>query len=406
MIIALVLGVLAGVLLPTSLISSEIVAFIGKIFTSTILYLTPFFIIIKTYLGFLELKKHNNMLITTGIFLGFLIISSLISGFISICLMNMSIFQISAQTVVTQISDMPIEAQSLQGLLGLVLTDNMFNVFINSGNFILPFIFIGLLFGLGSYYADKKGLYFVETIESLDAVLSQIVRQVMEFFPIGAIFIIAYSIKTDLNNMMNTTLIYKTLASVIVIGLIIVLFYTLYLYILLKKDFYKFYLGFLGAGLMGFITGTPMSTVIPLNKHINKNLGVDPEIADSLTPLGVVFNKSGTIIVSAVSIMMILSIYSNSKPSFSFQMLILVFLMLSSLLLDGTGISGFLVLISMVLGIDSLKLEQNSYLLLIPSIPILSRIGILIDTLSTAIFVLTTAKIRNKIKTPRYIDTI
>ncbi len=405
-LVALIIGVLLGLFLKPNFFSIELLKFISDLVVNLLLFLTPLFIIVKSYMGYIKLKKDGIYLKTISIFLGLSAVTSLVTIIITVCLMNFKVFHIPGHTVITQISDIPLYNNNLFSLIKRIVNPNLFRLVVENGDYILPYIFIGLIFGAGSFFAGKKGVYFIETVESFDAILSKIVRQIIEIFPLGAVFLITYTIKTDFIDVKNLVLILKTLSTTIVISIVIISLYSLYLFLILKKNVGKFFIGFLGASLTAFITGMPLAVVIPLNKHIKDNLGVDQDISDALTPISLIINRSGTMIVSSVVILTILSIYSLSFPPFSLQVLIILFLFFTSFLLDGSGVNGFIVLVSMVMSIKMLHLEPKSYLILISSIPILSRIGLLIDSLSSAVLIYTTAKFQGKVNDVKYIDFI
>ena len=119
-----------------------------------------------------------------------------------------------------------------------------------------------------------------------------------------------------------------------------------------------------------------------------------------------VFNKSGTTAISAVSLISIILYFTPSILNFKLQFLIFFLLFIFSFSLDGVNEGGFLVVVAAIMGINTLHLEDNTYLLFLPFIPILSRVGIFLDVISTAIFVSLTSKFVENIEIKEYIDFI
>nr|HPO49751.1 cation:dicarboxylase symporter family transporter [Spirochaetota bacterium] len=186
----------------------------------------------------------------------------------------------------------------------------------------------------------------------------------------------------------------------------LLIFYTILLYIILKDKMPKFYLGLLGASLISFVSGNTAAAIIPLNEHLKRNIGLKRELSNSLTPLGMIFNKSGTIVVSAVSLISIILFFTPTILSLKFQIVMFFLLFIFSFMTDGINDAAFLAIISVIMSIQNLHLEDNSYLLFLPFVPILSRIGILFDTISTGIFVTLTAKFTESSEMKEYIDFI
>ena len=119
-----------------------------------------------------------------------------------------------------------------------------------------------------------------------------------------------------------------------------------------------------------------------------------------------VINKSGTVVISSVVLMSLILIYSPDILTFNLQLLFILLLFIFSLFLDGSNEIGFLVLTTTILNINFLHLEQDSYLLFLTSIPILNRIGLILDTFSTSIYVTIASKITDRLETKTYIDFI
>ena len=200
-----------------------------------------------------------------------------------------------------------------------ILNKNIFTSFEGPTKYLLPVLFISLIVALAAFYSNKKGYFFVDFIESLDAILDKIIRQILEFFPIAAIFAFSLFMKDDIFKYENFIFVLKPLLGILIILIILFFTYTSFLVFYLKENIFKFYFGFLGAGLIAIVTGNSASTLIPLNEHVKKNIGIKKEVSDLLIVLGQIFNKSGTVIVSGVVLYSILFIYSPDILTLNFQ---------------------------------------------------------------------------------------
>ena len=194
--------------------------------------------------------------------------------------------------------------------------------------------------------------------------------------------------------------------AILICSILVLIFSILFLKIIIRKDVGHNLLGILGASLVAFVTGNTISTIIPLNEHLCRNNGIKPSVAKILTPIGAVFNRTGTVIVSSIVIMTILCSYHLNSISFSLQMLIFLAVFFFSLKLAGANDMGFLVLTAMVLQFNPLKLEENSYLLFLLFLPLLNRLAVFFDVVTTGIFIIISSKISDKITKKEYIDFI
>ncbi|MCK4798697.1 MAG: dicarboxylate/amino acid:cation symporter [Spirochaetes bacterium] len=406
MLIAIIFGILVSIFIPEfkSFSFNNFFQFLSNVAINSLLYLTLLYVLVKAFLGFLNLKKKN---LNKKIFLVFIpgiFISILFSIIVSIGFMNLNVFWPGNKFIQEGVKID--HSNSFASLILKTINENIFSSFEGSANFILPIIFIAFIFAIAAYYSNKKGIYFIESIESFDAILDKIVRQVLEFFSIGAIFIFASFVKKETFSPDNLNFIFSPLIAVILIALVVIIFYTVILYIFIKEKTRSFYLGFLGAGLIAFVTGNTVASIIPLVEHLKKNVGIKKELADTLGPIGMIINKSGTVIISTVVILSIIWIYTPNELGIMLQIAFFFLIFIFSFSLDGSSEKGFLVIVAIILSFPSLHLEQDSYLAFLISVPILSRIGTFIDTLSTAVFITITSKFANKLEDKKYINFI
>jgi len=405
MLVAIFIGVILGVLIPQKvLFVDNIIKFLTDLSINLLLYLTLLYVLVKLFLGVLHLKKSkkNYIKIFIVFFIG-IVVSLIFSIIVSMGLMNLNIFK---PDQIAQYETKPLKIYGFSELLLNIMNSNIFTSFEGQFKFILPVVFVGLLFGLASANLSKRSYIFVEMIEAFDIILSKVSRQLLELYPFFSIFTVMSLIRLNLFSEDKLQFILKPFLGILLISAILLIFYTIFLYIIFKEKMPKFYLGILGAALASFVAGNTAASIIPLNEHLKKNIGVKKEISNSLVPIGMVFNKSGTIVISAVSLISIILYFTPSILNFKLQFLIFFLLFIFSFSLDGVNEGGFLVVVAAIMGINTLHLEDNTYLLFLPFIPILSRVGIFLDVISTAIFVSLTSKFVENIEIKEYIDFI
>lgn len=401
MIIAIVVGLAAGLFIPDNIKAVEkIFEIVSSMSINILLYFTVVYIAVKTYLGVVELKNSKKSYLKTMlVFLLSILLSLVLASIISIGVMNFELFHPGSRSI-PQASSVALESFTFIGLLYEIINSNLLTAFEGPVKFILPLIFLATLFGFASFYTRKQALYFVEVIESLDAILDTILTHLMDFFYLGAIFITAnlfYGLKVELFSRESLPMLISPLLAIFSVTIILLIFYTIFLFIIFRKNLWKNYLGILGAALTGLITGNSAASIIPLNEHLEKNLGVKRGTAGSLTALGMVLNKTGTIVAATVVLFSSILIYSPNNLSLDLQLNLFLLIILFSFRLDGINEAGFLVLISMILKVESLHLEENSYLLFLIFVPIISRIALFLDIMTTGLFIVVSARYSDNI---------
>lgn len=405
MVFAIIIGILISIFLPNfKNIYESIIRPISNLAINSLLYITLIYILVKFFLGIIDIKKNKLLKKAFGVFFICMAISVLFSILLSIGLMNLSFFQ--PDNSFQQKSYNVINPISVGNFLLNIINKNIFISFQTPSKFILPVIFIALIFGLAAFFTEKKGIYFIDTIESFDYILDKIIKGFLEFYPLGAIFIIAYFIKTNIFSYDNFLFLLKPLIAITIITVILVIIYIIIILFFLKQKSFKFFIGYIGSILFAVTTNNTAAIIVPLTEHLKNNIGVKKDIADTLTPLGMIINKSGTVVISSVVLMSLILIYSPDILTFNLQLLFILLLFIFSLFLDGSNEMGFLVLTTTILNINFLHLEQDSYLLFLTSIPILNRIGLMLDTLSTSIYVTIASKFTNRLEAKTYIDFI
>ena len=407
-LIAIVIGLALGFFLPKDIQSiNDAVKFLADFSINIILYTTVLYVLLKTYLGYLNIKrnKQNNFKILGFFFLS-LFGSLLFSIIISIGFMNLGIFQPDSSFKIIQNATEPLKTFSFTDILIKMINQNIFSSFEGPTQFLLPIIFIAIIFAISSVHTGKKAEYFVESVESFDAILEKISHIMIEIFPFGSIFIILNIFQKNIFTPDKLQLLVKPALCILLLCAIMMIFYLIFLYATIKNRTGKFLIGILGAAFNGLVSGNSAASVISLNEHLKRNVGIKNEISDTLTPLGMVFNKSGTVVVSTVTIMTVILGYSPNILDFKLQILLFLLLFAFSFLLDGVNEAGFLAIVSMIMHIPSLHLEQDSYLLFLVFVPVLSRIGIFIDVISTGIFITLSAYFTDNLEKREYIDFI
>ena len=417
MMICIAVGMLLGLIVPQNVgWFTGTTRLLGELSINLLLYMSAIYIILKVFIGFFQLKKESKRKRFIPIFIGCILGSMIVSVSLAMMMMNIDSFRPGQEFRIFQIQSAPVEVHSFESIFTTILNANILSIMVEPVKYLSPLIFIGAIFGIASLFADKRMEIFVEISMSFERFIDKIVRAAIEIFPVFATFMITYLFNTRFYNADFAEIIAKehitfmsigkAIFVIILISAIMIAASLLIMRLICGKSIRLDMLGILGSGLIAFTTANTVTTVIPLTEQLQHNNGVAPGIAKVLTPIGVLFNKTGTIIAAAVVLMTILSSYHINKVAPSVQTIIALLVLLFSFRLDGSNGLGFIVLVAMVLQFKYLKLEENSYLLFMIFMPLLNRIAIFTDTVTTAVFVIIAAKAAKLKKETKHIDFI
>ena len=417
MLISIAAGMLLGLLVPQNIgWFTNTMRLFGELSVNLLLYMSAVYIILKVFTGFYQLKKESKRKRFIPIFIGCIFGSMIISVTLAMMMMNIDAMRPGQEFRIFQIQSVPVEVHSFESIITTILNANILSVLAGPVKYLSPLIFIGAIFGITSLFADKRMEIFVEISMSFERFIDKIVRAAIEVFPIVGAFMITYLFNTRFYNADFADIIAKehitfmsigkTIFVIIFVCAIMISISLIIMRLVCGKSIRLDMLGILGSGLIAFTTANTVTTVIPLTEQLQHNNGIAPGAAKVLTPIGVLFNKTGTVIAAAVVLMTILHSYHINKVAPSVQFIIALLVLLFSFRLDGSNGLGFIVLVAMVLQFKSLKLEENSYLLFMIFLPLLNRIAIFTDTVTTAVFVIIAAKAAKLKKDTKYIDFI
>lgn len=405
-VFAIIIGCIIAIFLPDIKLTEEttLFNFLNNLAMNLLLYLTPLYVLTNSFTGLYNILTKK---LTKKVFLYFFLLticSLLISIITSVLIMNIPFLK-PAISIITQQKEKKIEIFSITKLFETIFNENIFTSIFKPTLFMFPLIFISLIFSIAGFYSQKKGEYFVDTIHSFNHVLTIIARQFLEIFPFLSIFIVTNLLKNEIKNKID--IIAKPFISLLITIFLILIFYFIILYFFFKRKAFKFFIATLGSSLIALLTGNTVTSTIAIGEHIKSNLGIDKDIANSLTPLAVVINKSGTIISSTITLFSIMTILTPDRLSFPLQLTFIIILLFLAIFQDGGGSYTFLIIVGSILKLNFLHLEEQGYVLFYVAIPIFSRLGSLIDSISTSLIILLTEYFSTKkISEIKYIDFI
>ncbi|HBD94335.1 MAG: hypothetical protein A2015_00245 [Spirochaetes bacterium GWF1_31_7] len=393
LLISIIIGGIAGVFFPEKMTNiKKFFDFASTISVSLLLYLTVPYVIVKMYTGIISMKNTKVKIWKITLVFIFTVMTSLvISIILSMFVMNVSMLQPDKGFELFQSTAIKLESYQISDLLRNMISRNPFSYLVSPLKFLLPIIFMAVVFAYGTITTGKKGGHFFDSIKSFGDILDTIVIQIVEIFSLLAVFIVASSI-SELKNTITAGSLFRPIVSIVVVIILLFILLSIMLKFIFKEDHFHYYTGLLGAGLTGFITGNTSATIIPLNLHLKNNINIDDDTTDYLVPIGVLLNQTGTVIVSTIVLMSIIISLAPSTLTLKLQVLIFLFVLLFSFRLDGVTELGFIVLLAMILKEPVFNFEDNSYLLFIGVAPLFSRVAIFINTITTGLYIMITGK--------------
>lgn len=219
-----------------------------------------------------------------------------------------------------------------------LLTVNDFSKLFSKDNIIALLVF-SIMVGIAINMSGEKGEPFRKILESANDVMSNIVKIIMYYAPIGlgcymASFVGSFGTSIAVGYL-KTFLVYLIVA--IAFYFIV---YTLYAFIAGgKKGVRVFWKNVIPATVTAM--GTCSSAAcIPVNIESTKKMGVPGDIAETTIPLGTSFHKDGSIIGSVFKIMFLVCLFGTSLATFGDVTAVLGVALLANLLITAVPIGG------------------------------------------------------------------
>jgi proton glutamate symport protein len=188
-----------------------------------------------------------------------------------------------------------------------IVPDNAITSFSNNAN-MLQVVFIAVLLGLGLINIPmQKGQALIEVFDSLNEVIIKIVDFIMKVAPYG-VFALMASVIVDLagDDLTKAIRLLQALGWYSLTVLLGLLLHTLLIYSTMFKLFSKmklrdFFRAIRPAMLLGFTTSSSSATLPVTMERVQKNLGVEDEVASFVLPIGATINMDGTSLYQAVA---------------------------------------------------------------------------------------------------------
>ena len=243
------------------------------------------------------------------------------------------------------------ETPKVMDVIVNIFPSNFFKPMVDAD--MLPLIVISIFLGAGVLAAGEKGERIGNAINSMNAVVMQIMMMIINLTPIGVFCLMTNVVAV------NGASIVGTLALVIGVAYIgyavhVILVYGSSVKFLSHMSPLEFAKGIAPAFICAFTT-TSSNATLPLNIECCNKMGAEPEISSFVLPLGATINMDGTAIYQAVATVFIASCYGVTLTMQQMAMVVLT----ATLASVGTaGITGAgMIMLAMVLETVGLPVE-------------------------------------------------
>lgn len=238
-----------------------------------------------------------------------------------------------------------------------VIPENLFQAASNNGA-MLQVVFVAILFGIGIIQIkSSKSKILVDFFDAMNDVIIKIVDLIMLFAPYGVFALIASVIidlaGDDLSQALNLLYALGWYCAAVVVGLLlhVVIVYSSLFKMFSSMPLKSFLRGIRPALLLGFSTSSSAATLPVTMERVQKNLGVDEEVASFVLPVGATINMDGTSLYQAVAAVFISMAVGNDVTIFE-QVTIVLTALLASIGAAGVPGAGIIMLVIVLKSID------------------------------------------------------
>lgn len=265
------------------------------------------------------------------------------------------------------------EEQTILSRTVEAITVNDFSKLLSKDNIIAIIVF-SVLFGIAINMTGEKAKPVENFLNSAYEIIMKLVNLVMYYAPIGLGCYFASLVGTfggEIAVGYARTFIIYTLVAI----LFYIIVYTVYAFIAGgKRGIVAFWKNIIPATITSLATCSSAAS-IPVNSEAAKKIGVSPDIAETMIPLGTSFHKDGSIIGSVFKIMFLVCLFGTSA---GIGQIILVSL-IANLLITAVPIGGGTIS-------EMLILTMMGYP--VAALPILTIIATIIDPQATMLNVI------------------
>ena len=317
-IIGMVLGIVVAMVMiqfsfGKSFISDWVKPF-GDIFINVLKLIAVPLILASLIKGVSDLKDVSKLSLMGGRTIGLYLMTTIFAVSIGLVIVNLikpgdsitektrneltSSFESEANSKIAAAADQKTKGP-LQPLIDIV-PSNIFQAASDNGN-MLQVIFFAIFFGIGMILIPEAQSTPVKAFfDGVNDVILKMIDLIMLFAPYGVFALLAALVAEAPSPDLFFALAWYAIS--VVLGLATMIgFYALLVYLVTKKTPRFFINGISPAQLLAFSTSSSAATLPVTMECVEKNLGVEKEVASFVLPIGATINMDGTSLYQAVA---------------------------------------------------------------------------------------------------------
>lgn len=350
-VIALVLGVIAGLLLMNHVeFAITYIKPFGTIFLNLLKFIVVPIVLLSIMCGVMSMKDIKKVGSIGGKTVVYYLMTTAFATTIGLVIANAlkGSFKVLKTTGLEYSASEPV---SFMDTLVGIFPSNAFAPLVNAN--MLQVIVIALLFGFAFVMVGEKGEPAKAVIESLNDVSVKVMDMIIKLSPIGVFCLITPVIAE------NGAAVIGSLAAVIAVAFLcyalhMIVVYSASVKLLANVSPLKFFKGMAPAMIFAFSSASSVGT-LPINMECTEKLGVQKEITSFVLPLGATINMDGTAIYQGVSAVFIATCFGIDL---TFMQMLTIVLTATIASIGTAGVPGAgVVMLTMVLQSVGLPIE-------------------------------------------------
>ena len=376
-----IIGVFLGFFLPSEASTTELFSYLTELVISIGRYAVFPLLLFSLAIGSFELKNDKKVLRVYGRTLLYLVAASAllaIIGAVSVLLMAPERIPIVIE------EEVAFATPTLKEILLLVFPRNLFQLFNDSGRFLLPLCFLSFFLGLNFTFDRLETRPAVQFFDSMSRIFYHVNTFVLEIMGLGMIALAGFLVMQTLST--PELELYSQLLLVLAIdtGVIVLGIYPGLLYLLSgRRNPYRWLYAVLGPAFAGIVSGDNYFSLGFLMQNGKENFGIPRKIGSATFPFFAIFGRAGTAMVSAVCFIVILKSYSSLGVTPADLVWVVLFSFLTSFTLGSVPGLGTFVALSSLCALYGSGYEEG-YLILKPIASILVGVSVFLDVITSS----------------------
>ncbi|HEB32391.1 MAG TPA: dicarboxylate/amino acid:cation symporter [Spirochaetes bacterium] len=378
MIAGLIMGIIVGTYIDPGSISLEPMRITGVMFFKLLNFAVFPLLFVTSVRNMLYLRSNKRLFLVLLKSLGYFILLTVTGSAIGVVLGGLLQPGVGINIKALE-SPAVIQYPETTAYILKVVPESVIG-FLKPGNAVLAVLFVSFLVAMGLILAKEDGDDFHAVLISIDRTFHRLNRMILEFLPIGIFTYVGYTMGMGtFANIMP----YLKLVLTIIAGSFIQIFIiqALLVFFISKLSPFKFIHAVLPACILAYVSGNRYTAYPALVETVENNMGADREVFTFVAGLGTALSFSGSAIAAGVSILFVAQAYGLDL-SIYLRILIVFFITLATLKLDGIK-DGSIVVLSIIMA-QVLKLPAEGYALVLAIAGVIYQIESVTNITGTA----------------------